>query len=208
MRVAAGDLQLSCRVSGDPDASPLVLLHALGEDSRDWGGVAGELGRHRRLYALDLRGHGASDWPGEYSYPLMRDDVLAALDSQGLEAVDLLGHSMGALVACLVAQAQPSRVRMLVLEDAAPMPPRARDAPARPDQELPFDWAVVPALYGAMAAPDPAWTEQLNAVTARTLVIGGGPDSHVDQGQLAAAADRIPGQPVRHHLGRPPRAHR
>lgn len=149
--VPAGPVRLSCSISGDPDAAPLVLLHALGEDSRDWDGVVAELGRHRRLYALDPRGHGDSDWPGEYSYPLLRDDVLAAMDSLGLATVDLLGHSTGALVACLVAEAQPARVRMLVLEDAAPLPPRSREAPTRPDEQLPFDWAVVPAMYEQMA---------------------------------------------------------
>lgn len=203
--VPAGPVRLSCSISGDPDAAPLVLLHALGEDSRDWDGVVAELGRHRRLYALDPRGHGDSDWPGEYSYPLLRDDVLAAMDSLGLATVDLLGHSTGALVACLVAEAQPARVRMLVLEDAAPLPPRSREAPTRPDEQLPFDWAVVPAMYEQMARPDPAWSEQLGAVTARTLVIGGGPGSHVDQEQLAEAAGRIPGIrfvtiPAGHHV--------
>lgn len=61
--VDVGGVRLAFRVSGPPGAQPLVLLHALGEDATDWDGVAPALAASRRVYALDLRGHGRSDWP-------------------------------------------------------------------------------------------------------------------------------------------------
>lgn len=114
-------VDLACLVSGPYDAPPIVLLHALGERASDWDVVAGPLAAHRRVYAVDLRGHGDSEWPGEYSLELMRNDVLALLDTAGLDQVDLVGHSLGGVVAYLVAAAQPGRIRSLVLEDV-PVP--------------------------------------------------------------------------------------
>jgi 3-oxoadipate enol-lactonase len=49
------------------------------------------------------------------------------------------------------------------------------------------------AIRGQIDDPDPAWLEHLGQITAETLVIGGGPDSHVPQEQVAELARRIPG---------------
>lgn len=187
------DVRLACRRRAGA-GEPVVLLHALGEDGRTWAGVAGAF-RGRPTYALDLRGHGDSDRPGRYSVPLMRDDVLAVLDVLGLDRVTLVAHSLGAAVACLVAAAQPARVTTLVLEDPPPLtradPPRAM--PARPAGPLGFDWEVVGQLLPRRNDPDPAWLDGLARITARTLVVAGGPHSHLPQDGIAALAARIPG---------------
>ncbi|MEU9211287.1 alpha/beta fold hydrolase [Streptomyces sp. NPDC048415] len=78
-----GGVLLAYQASGPLDAPPLVLLHALGEDATGWDAVAPVFTRSRRVYALDLRGHGRSDWPGNYSFELMRADVLRFLDAPG-----------------------------------------------------------------------------------------------------------------------------
>ncbi|MEV6210287.1 alpha/beta fold hydrolase [Kitasatospora sp. NPDC051914] len=190
--VAVRGIRLSYGVQGEPGGPPLVLLHALGESAADWDTVAPVLARHRRVYALDLRGHGRSSWPGTYSLEEMRDDVLAFLDVLGLDRVDLVGHSMGGVVAYLLAQQQPQRVRRMVLEDAPPPLPRVPSTPARPDGPLDFDWEMVLALRRQIDAPDPAWLPGLARITAETLVVAGGPESHVPQQGLADLARRIP----------------
>lgn len=116
--VTVNGMRLAYEVSGPPNGDPLLLLPALGECAGDWAPVREVLDRERRVYAVDLRGHGRSDRPGEYSLELMRDDVLGLLDALGLDRVDLVGHSMGGVVAHLVAQARPWQVVRLVLEDA------------------------------------------------------------------------------------------
>src|SRR5215475_10284339 len=73
--VQAGAVRLAYAVSGESDAAPMVLLHALGERAADWQPVADRFTERFRVFAFDLRGHGDSDWPGEYSFQLMRDDV-------------------------------------------------------------------------------------------------------------------------------------
>ena len=50
-------------------------------------------------------------------------DVLRFLDARGLPRVDLVGHSLGGLVALLLAARDPVRVRRMVIEDAPPPPP-------------------------------------------------------------------------------------
>ncbi|MFJ2020840.1 alpha/beta fold hydrolase [Streptomyces nodosus] len=188
-----GGIRLACRLWGPPDAPPLVLLHALGEDATDWEVVVPALARSRRVYALDLRGHGRSDWPGEYSLELMQTDVLRFLDALGLGPVDLIGHSMGGIVAYLLAENCPQRVSRLVLEDVSTPRPRERTTPTRPDGTLAFDWEMVLAVRRQIDVPDPGWLERLGRITAKTLVLAGGPRSHVPQDGVAELARRIPG---------------
>ena len=193
LTVDVGGVRLVCQVWGQESAPPLVLLHALGEDSTDWAEVMPALVRGRRVYALDLRGHGRSDWPGEYSLELMRADVLRFLDVLGLGTVDLIGHSMGGVVAYLLAQERPERVGRLVLEDVPVPRPREKTTPARPDGELTFDWDMVSAIRRQIDTPDPAWLEGLSRITSDTLVLAGGPGSHVPQDGIAELARRVPG---------------
>jgi 3-oxoadipate enol-lactonase len=192
IETAAG-IRLAYRVWGSAGAPPLVLLHGLGSAAGDWEGVAPAFALHWRVYAPDLRGHGRSGRPGDYSMELMEADVLGFLDALGLDRVDLIGHSMGGLVGYLLAGDHPGRVGRLILEDVAALRPRERGAPERPEGDVPFDWEMVLAIRGQIDHPDPAWLERLGRITAQTLVIGGGAASHVPQGWVADLARQIPG---------------
>jgi len=185
---------LSVRTWGDPAGRPVVLLHHLAGDADDWAVVGESLAADGRwVVAPDLRGHGASGRTSSYSFDLMRDDVLGLADTFGLERFDLVGHSMGGSVAILVAEAAPQRLTRLVLEDTAPAT-GAREFPVPPDEapeEVPFDWAMLRSLIAELNAPDPRAWEDLAAVTCPVLVIGGGPSSANDQGELAEMAARV-----------------
>ncbi len=193
--VRANGIRIAYRTWGDPAAPPVVLLHGRSGNSAHWTHVAERLAATRRVYAPDLRGHGLSDWPGAYSYPLMRDDVRAFLDALGLDRTDLVGHSMGGLVAALVAQACPERIGRLVMEEPVPPFPAdpPRPVPVRTDEERDFDWDVLPATDAQYNDPDPAWREGLASITSPALLIAGGPASHMPQDRLARTAELIPG---------------
>ncbi|MCD7444644.1 alpha/beta hydrolase [Streptomyces lincolnensis] len=203
--VKANGITLAYRVWGPEGAPPVLLLHCRGADGTDWAEIAAKVAsgeRPRRVYAVDLRGHGRSDWPGTepgagpevYGQEVMRDDVLGFLDVLGVGRVDVVGHSLGGAVAYLVAQCAPDRVRRLVLEDVpAPFPLDPPRPPAeRPDGELPFDWAMVLATDRQRNAPDPVWWDHMGRITMPTLLIGGGPTSPIPQEQLAELAEAIP----------------
>lgn len=185
-------VRLAHELYGPESGPPVVLLHALGEDARSWRTVAPRLAAERRVYALDLRGHGGSAWPGTYSLELMVSDVLGFLDALGPGTVDLVGHSLGGIVAYLLAQEHPHRVARLVLEDVPAPLPREPVSPARPQGPLGFDWDVVTALRPQLDTPDPRWLERLDRITAGTLVVAGGPTSHISQDGVAELARRVP----------------
>jgi 3-oxoadipate enol-lactonase len=200
-----GGVRLACYRGGDPGAPPLVLLHALGEDATSWDAVAARLAPHFALLAVDLRGHGASDWPGTYSHEQIRDDVIGVLDALGLREVVLVGHSLGGAVAYLVAMQQPERVTRLVVEDVVPPFPHERPIRDRPDAPLPFDWEVVPSLIGEANDPTRRWWPELPRITAPTLLIGGGPSSSIPADELAEVARLVPDctlvtVPAGHHV--------
>ncbi|MEW9553398.1 alpha/beta fold hydrolase [Nonomuraea sp. NPDC050783] len=182
--VALDGVTIAYREAGAPGGLPVMLLHALGSDAGTWERFAIRLaGRGRHVLAPDLRGHGGSTWTGTYSMELMRDDVIGFLDACGIGHVDLVGHSMGGAVAVLVAQRQPERVRRLVVEDTPP-PPRepvsVEAAPvAEPSEPLPFDWRSLEPIITEFRTPRPDWWERLRTISARTLLVSGGPTSHV-----------------------------
>jgi 3-oxoadipate enol-lactonase len=191
-RVRAGKVELTYLVWGDERTPPMVLLHALGERGADWSAVAAKFAGKYRVYAPDLRGHGDSDWPGEYSFELMRDDVVAFAEALGLASVVLVGHSMGGAIAFSVALQFPDLVARLVVEDVAPPYPRDRPVQARPEGPLDFDWGVVPPILAQVNEGDPATWAALSGLDVPTLLVAGGSASHIAQDKIAEAARRIP----------------
>ena len=196
--VELGGLRFHYREAGDPDAHPVVLLHGLGPGCDDWDEVAIALADRHRTLAFELRGCHGSARAEEYSFELMRDDVRAFADELGLERYSLAGHSMGGTVAILLAEAlaeaSPDRLDHLVLEDTPPPVGGGPPVPAGdPPPDLPFDLEMARAIIRQVNEPDPAWWERLGDITAPTLFLAGGPDSHVPQDLIADAAARIPG---------------
>lgn len=173
------------------DHPPVVLLPGTGQTSAHWASVSGLLSVNRDVYAVDLRGHGRSDRPGTYSIALMADDVTELLP-QLAGSVDVIGHSLGALVACQAIAGHPLGVRRLVLEDVGLPHPREPAVPARPPGELDFDWAMVEQVRPEIDNPDPAWADLLRQIKPPTLVIAGGPSSFVPAAHVEELVNLVP----------------
>jgi pimeloyl-ACP methyl ester carboxylesterase len=190
--VDVGDVRLAYRTWGDPFGSPVVLLHGLGGSAASWEAVGSLLGEEWRVYALDLRGHGESDWPDEYAFELMREDVLGFLNECDLPRVGLVGHSVGGVVAYLLAEEHADRVERLVLvETPAPFP--GEPWPERqPEGPVDYDENAVPAIRAQFTDPDPQWEEELGQIVAPTLIITGGPESTMPQDRLPEMESMIP----------------
>jgi pimeloyl-ACP methyl ester carboxylesterase len=109
---------------------PLLLVHGFTgakEDFTEWLDALADAGWH--AVANDNRGHGASSKPDDeagYSFELLADDLLALANQLwGPDApFVLLGHSMGGMVAQVVALRSPDRLAGLVLMDTlhGPLP--------------------------------------------------------------------------------------
>ncbi len=101
---------------------PIVLVHGFASTKEvNWvnpGWVETLTGAGRRAIALDNRGHGASSKlyePSAYHSATMTEDVRALLDHLSIERADVMGYSMGARIAALLAVNHPERVRSVVL---------------------------------------------------------------------------------------------
>jgi esterase len=184
---------LAYRIAGSPGAPPMVLLHGLGDSAADWEAVIPGLARGYRVYALDLRGHGGSAQPGRYSFELMRDDVLGFCAAVEIASCVLIGHSMGGMVAVLVAEKSPGLLTRLVLEDVTAPRPGALSRPPlpTPDEPTPFDFAAVHAIRAQINDPDPAWWDGLATVSTPTLIIGGA-TSPIPHHLLTETVERMP----------------
>jgi 3-oxoadipate enol-lactonase len=120
IQVDAGPVVLAVAEAGN-GGSGLLLLHGFTgakEDFADWIDAFAARGFH--VVAPDHRGHGASGQPAEesaYSLATFADDARRLVDELGWDRFALLGHSMGGMVAQLLALAVPERVSALVLMD-------------------------------------------------------------------------------------------
>ncbi len=106
---------------GGPNALPMVLLHGLSANASSFAGIiTAGLSPAFRVVAPDLRGRARSGKP-ESGYEMADHarDVIALLDSLGLERVVLAGHSFGGYLAIYIAAHYPERVSKLVVIDAA-----------------------------------------------------------------------------------------
>ncbi len=116
------------------DAEPLVLLHGFTGSHRSWDAVAPALAVMGRCVAVDLPGHGDSDFEadaGVYSMERTSAAVEGGLDALHAGPATLIGYSMGGRLALYFALTRPERVRRLVLESASPGLPTEADRAAR-----------------------------------------------------------------------------
>jgi pimeloyl-ACP methyl ester carboxylesterase len=107
-------------------AAPLVLLHGFTETSTSWeeaGYIEPFLRAGRQVVLIDARGHGASGKPhepGAYTGKNHASDFVAVLDALGTSAADVVGYSMGGMIALAAALHYPARVKAAVVIAAHP----------------------------------------------------------------------------------------
>ena len=91
---------------------PVILIHGGLGNSGNWGyQVPALVSNGYRAIVIDSRGHGRSTRDARpYSYELMASDVVAVMDTLGIERAGLIGWSDGACTALILASTAPSRV--------------------------------------------------------------------------------------------------
>ena len=102
--------------------APLVLVHGYLGGSSQWDGVVPRLKPHFEVITLDLAGYGkANHLAAPTDMAEHARNVLATLDSMGVERFHLLGHSMGGMVAQEITRQASDRVNKLVLYATGPL---------------------------------------------------------------------------------------
>ncbi len=118
--VSINGLRLHYIEWGSTQAPPVVLLHGGSAHAHWWHHFAATVTDRYRVLALDLRGHGDSEHidPPAYQIEDYAEDVAAFLATLRLDRIDLIGHSLGAMVATAFARQNPRHLRSLVIVDS------------------------------------------------------------------------------------------
>lgn len=114
--VDARGLRMHVALAGPEDGDPVVLVHGWPQHWWIWRGVLPALtGAGYRCICPDLRGHGWTEAPPDgYEKEQFATDVLAALDTLGVERFKLIGHDWGGFASFLIALREPERVERLL----------------------------------------------------------------------------------------------
>lgn len=110
--------------SGSADRPPLVCLHGLTRNSRDFDGFAQRYASRFRIIAPDFRGRGLSNpdpLPARYLPPTYASDVIELLDRLRIKQAVFVGTSLGGLVTMLVAGIRPDLIQAAILNDVGPV---------------------------------------------------------------------------------------
>lgn len=141
---------------GNPSGTPVVLIHGYTDSDLDWAPLIPYLSRDFRLVIVDLRGHGVSSKP-ECCYTRLdfAYDVKLLLDALRIERADIVGHSLGSMIAQTFAEYWPQRTRRVVLISSTGGPPPGSQ-PRKPE----FDYAAAIRRLHEPIDPDSAFMKE------------------------------------------------
>jgi len=178
--VSVGDLRMYYEIHGH--GQPLVLLHGGLMDHTFWGATLTELAKTHEVIVFDMEGHGrTSDLNRALTWEQISDDVASATINLGYKKVDVMGYSLGGVVALRMGIKYPTLVNKLVIvsgvyssEGYYPI--------------LKSHWPTVEDLSGSeqekeykMVAPDPAhWPIFVEKVRAELIHFQGWSDAEVE----------------------------
>lgn len=115
--VFVGDQEFVVRDTGTGTGRPVLLIHGLaGSSLGEWYQIGQKLATERRVIMIDHRNHGlAPQATGRYEVEDVADDIAGVLDAIDVGAVDVVGYSMGGIIAQALASRHRGRVASLVL---------------------------------------------------------------------------------------------
>jgi len=104
--------------------APVLCVHGLTRNGRDFDALAERLSRTRRVICPDMPGRGRSEWLSDsalYSVPQYVSDCVTLIARLNCDAVDWVGTSMGGLIGMALCSLSSAPVRRLVLNDIGPV---------------------------------------------------------------------------------------
>ncbi|MCP2168775.1 alpha/beta fold hydrolase [Goodfellowiella coeruleoviolacea] len=128
---------------------PILALHGAYGRARAFAALADRLGPDHRVIAVDQRGHGRSDHPGDYGRDAHLDDTASAIERLGLAPAVVLGHSLGGINAYQLAARRPDLIAAVVVVDIGAEIDVPEDTAIR---NLPRRFPTLAALRAAIAS--------------------------------------------------------
>ena len=109
------EMELFYYTLGDKNNPPLVFLHGILAFTEAYKRFLTSLSDQFFIIGIDLPGHGRSSIPSiQYDLYGMSDDVIKLLDKLNLDSFYIVGHSMGGLLALLICEKYPEKIKKAV----------------------------------------------------------------------------------------------
>jgi pimeloyl-ACP methyl ester carboxylesterase len=116
-----GSPRLHCLEWNPDGATTILLLHGNTANAWWWAQMAASMPASFRLIAIDLRGHGDSEWvrPAAYGPANHADDLARLIETIGVERPIVAGHSMGGIAVAAFTREYPRMARAAIVIDIA-----------------------------------------------------------------------------------------
>ncbi|WWO95332.1 MAG: alpha/beta fold hydrolase [Candidatus Dasytiphilus stammeri] len=101
--------------------TPILMIHGLFGDLSNLNSLARGLNDYRTIIQVDVRNHGYSQHNDEMNYIVMAQDILDTLDTNSINRITVIGHSMGGKIAMTMTALAPKRIEKLIVIDIAPV---------------------------------------------------------------------------------------
>jgi esterase len=148
---------------GNPDRPPFIMLHGIGRIAHTFDHLAPRFAASYHVLAIDMRGHGDSDWDPKAAY-LVEDyvkDIEALVEALRLRNLTLLGNSTGGRVVQVYAGLHPDNVKALIVEDVGPERPASiANGFARQVEQDAAGWASEDELLAQLKKSNATVSEQ------------------------------------------------
>jgi len=195
----ADGLKMYYEIHGNGE--PLILIHG-GLGSTDmFAEIIPELSKEREVIAVDLQGHGrTADIDRPMSFQALADDIAALIRHLGIQKADVMGYSMGGMVALRTTIQHPELVNRLVIvsstfsrdgwypEIIAGMSSLSASTAEQMKQTpmysnyvhvapRPQDWPVLCTKLGTMAQHEYNWSNEVAKIKTPVLLVFGDADA-------------------------------
>ena len=150
---------------GGDGKQPLIMLHGIGRVAHTFDHVASHFNQNYHVLAVDMRGHGDSDWDPKAAY-LVEDyvkDIEGLAQQLRLRNIVIWGNSTGGRVAQVFAGLHPDLVAAVIAEDVGPERPReiADGFTSRLKQEDEKGWATEDELFAQLKTGSPRTADEI-----------------------------------------------
>lgn len=128
----------------NPRAPTLLLVHGQMDHCRSWDFIASKLHHYFNIIAIDLRGHGDSEWSTGNSYSIIENiyDLRQLINHLKLNDITIISHSLGGAISLKYAGIYPEKVKSIIaIEGIGPSPELLKAAQNINSSQRFCDWA-------------------------------------------------------------------